>query len=212
MYTNISLHGVCFPTVLCERRQRVVIKGQASNWTDVEAGVPQDSVLGPLLLLIFINDIVKDIKSSIRLFADDTSLYIIVKNSNAAALTLNIDLNKIYQWADVWLVKFNPLKTFTMTISRLLAHPYHPPLFFNGVQIQETDTHKHHGLTFSSDFTWSEHIKLITRTAWQRINMLRGLKFKLKRKSLEKLYIGFIRPLLENSDSVWDNCNTDEIN
>ena len=142
-----------FKSYLCERKQRVVLKGQASNWTDVEAGVPQGSVLGPLLFLIFINDIVKDINSSIRLFADDTSLYKIVENPNAAALSLNTDLDKIYQWADVWLVEFNPLKTFTMTISILLAHPYHPPLFFNGVQIQETDTHKHLGLIFSSNCT-----------------------------------------------------------
>ena len=79
----------------------MVIKGQTSNWTDVEAGGTQCSVLGPLLFLIFINDIVKDINSSIRLFADDTSLYIIVENPNAAALSLKIDLDKIYKWADV---------------------------------------------------------------------------------------------------------------
>ena len=126
-----------FKSYLCERKQRVVIKGQASNGTDVEAGVPQGSVLGPLLFLIFINDILKDTNSSIRLFADDTSLYIIVENPNAAALSLNIDLDKIYLWADVWLVEFNPLKTFTMTISRLLAHPYHPPLLLAGFKYKK---------------------------------------------------------------------------
>ena len=199
-----------FRNYLSDRKQRVVIRGQSSNWADVEAGVPQGSVLGPLLFLIFINDIVHSINSFIRLFADDTSLYIIVDNPNEAAITLNTDLDKIYKWAEIWLVEFNPLKTFTMTISRRLLSPPHPPLIFNNVQVQVTQSHKHLGLTFSSNCTWSEHIKLITRTAWQRLNMLRGLKFKLKRKSLEKLYIGFVRPLLEYSDTVWDNCRVDE--
>ena len=152
------------------------------------------------------------INSSIRSFADDTSLYNIVENPHDAAATLNFDLDKIYQWADIWLVEFNPLKTFIMTVSRMVTRPLHPPLIFNGIQIQETDTHKHLGLTFSSNCTWSEHIKLITRTAWQRINMLRGLKFKLKRKYLENLHIGFIRPLLEYINTVWGNCTTEEIN
>ena len=201
-----------FRNYLSDRKQRVVIRGQSSNWADVEAGVPQGSVLGPLLFLIFINDIVHSINSFIRLFADDTSLYIIVDNPNEAAITLNTDLDKIYKWAEIWLVEFNPLKTFTMTISRRLLSPPHPPLIFNNVQVQVTQSHKHLGLTFSSNCTWSEHIKLITRTAWQRLNMLRGLKFKLKRKSLEKLYIGFVRPLLEYSDTVWDNCSVDEKN
>ena len=93
-YIGCTLSGKLlewFKSYLCEHKQRVVIKSQASNWTDVEAGVPHSSVLGPVLFLIFINGIVNDINSSIRLFADDTSLYIIVENPNAAALSLTID-------------------------------------------------------------------------------------------------------------------------
>jgi hypothetical protein len=70
----------------------VVINGCCSDWRNVCAGVPQGSILGPLLFKIYINDIVADINSSIKLFADDTSLYMIVDNPVDAAETLNTDL------------------------------------------------------------------------------------------------------------------------
>ena len=69
-----------FKSYLSHRRQRVVLNGVESNWADVLAGVPQGSILGPLLFLIYINDIVNNIRSSIRLFADDTTIYIIIDN------------------------------------------------------------------------------------------------------------------------------------
>ena len=107
-----------FTSYLSGRRQRVVINGMISEWASIFAGVPQGSILGPLLFLIFINDIVNNIQSNIRLFADDTSLYIIVENPNTAALTLNSDLGTIHHWADNWLVDFNPTKTTSLLISR----------------------------------------------------------------------------------------------
>ena len=101
-----------FASYLSGQRQRVVLNGQASDWTPVLANVPQGSILGPLLFRLYINDIVKHIDCSIRLFADDTSLYIIVECPNAAAQYLNADLQTISQWAEDWLVNFNAKNTF----------------------------------------------------------------------------------------------------
>ena len=78
--------------------------GANSDRTSVSSGVPQGSILGPLLFLLYINDTVENINLSIRLFADDTSLYIIVDNPVEAANQLNSDLSKIHQWATKWLV------------------------------------------------------------------------------------------------------------
>ena len=99
-----------FCDYLENRKQKVVLPGASSNWATITAGVPQGSILGPLLFLIYINDIVIDINSYIRLFADDTTLYIIVDTPAQAAFTLKQDLVKISSWADKWLVSFNPKK------------------------------------------------------------------------------------------------------
>ena len=198
-----------FSSYLTGRKQRVVLSGHVSEWMSVLAGVPQGSILGPLLFLIYIYDIVKNLGCSIRLFADDTSLYIVVESPNGAAHSLNIDLNTISTWAEAWSVAFNAGKTLSMIFSRKANPPQHPPLLMNNIILTETDTHKHLGLTLSNTCTWSNHIQAITTKAWTRLNLLRVLKFRVSRKSLEQMYISFVRPLLEYCDSVWDNASAD---
>ena len=83
-----------FRNYLSNRRQRVVLPGASSYWVYIRAGVPQGSIVGPLLLLVYINDIVENIGSHIRLFADDTSLFIIVEDPITSAARLNSDLDK----------------------------------------------------------------------------------------------------------------------
>ena len=104
-----------FSSYLSDRRQRVVLNGIFSDCMAVFAGVPQGSILGPLLFLIFINDIVKSIGASIRLFADDSSLYIIVDLPDQSAIILNTDLKTVSDWANSWLVAFNASKTLSIT-------------------------------------------------------------------------------------------------
>ena len=81
------------------RKQRVVLNGQYSSWDNVTAGVPQGSILGPLLFLIYINDLPNDLSSNCKLFADDTSLFSVVNNIHTSAATLSQDLNGITNWA-----------------------------------------------------------------------------------------------------------------
>ena len=97
-----------FESYLINRRQRVMINGFYSDYVDIESGVPQGSVLGPLLFLVYINDLEKNIKSNVKFFADDTMLYSVVKNPTITAVDLNHDLDIINQWAYQWKMKFNP--------------------------------------------------------------------------------------------------------
>ena len=93
---------------LLDRLQRVILNGQTSSWRPVIAGVPQGSVLGPFLFLVYINDLPNELKSSVKLFADDTSLFAIVKDKNESANSLNNDLFLISKWDYNWKMLFNP--------------------------------------------------------------------------------------------------------
>ena len=93
---------------LANRHQRV-LNGSESGWGIVESGVPQGSVLGPLLFKIYINDLENGNKSHIKLFVDDTSLFTVVKDPDISALELNHDLHLIFQWAYQWKMSFNPM-------------------------------------------------------------------------------------------------------
>ena len=86
-----------FKSYLSDRKQKVTIGGCSSRLLNIRVGVPQGSILDPLLFLIFINDIVDEIQCNIRLFADDTSLYIVVEDAYEAAIKLNTDTEKIYE-------------------------------------------------------------------------------------------------------------------
>ena len=195
-----------FSSYLDNRHQRVAVEGSLSDILQVKAGVPQGSILGPLLFLIYINDIVEEIGSCIRLFADDTSLYMIVEDPNSAADLMNNDLSKIHLWALQWLVKFNPNKTEELIISRKQSRPNHPSLFMNNIPVSRVETHKHLGLIFNEQCSWHHHIIEVTGKAWKRINILRTLKFQLDRLSLQIMYFSYIRPILEYGDIIWDNC------
>ena len=98
---------------LTGRKQRVVINGVMSDWQEVLSGIPQGSILGPLLFIIFINDIDQDITSKILKFADDTKLLGGVKSQEDIE-ALRTDLNRLYEWSEKWQMKFNLDKCMVM--------------------------------------------------------------------------------------------------
>ena len=120
-----------FKDYLAERKQRVVINGQFSKWGTTQAGVPQGSVLRQLLFLLYIDDLTAAVNySNIRLFADDTCLFIKVESRDAAADMLESDLSGISSWSDRWLVTFAPEKTKSMIISNKQDRETNRPIFF----------------------------------------------------------------------------------
>ena len=93
---------------LTNRQQRVLLNGQTSKWTNILAGVPQGSVLGPFLILIYISDLPDGLKSIWKIFADDTSLYSKINDIDTSNIDINNDLVKISRWAYQWKMSFNP--------------------------------------------------------------------------------------------------------
>ena len=158
-----------FISYLSGRKQTVVVSNSFSPWTNVTAGVPQGSILGPLLFILYINGIVSEVSGNIRLFADDTSLYVIVDTPELSASILNSDFRAISNWSKAWLVTFNPSKTESMIFSRKKDKSQHPPLLVNGTPIATVKSHKHIGFSFSEDAKWNIHISAMVNKAWTRL-------------------------------------------
>ena len=143
------------------------------------------------------------------MFSDDTSLHCVVEDQTSAAESLNEDIACIHQWSSDWGITFNATKTKSILFFRKNMANL-PPLFFNGTMFENSKSHMHLSVTFKSNGSWNNHINEIYTKARRRINILRMMKHKLDRKSLKKLYIGFIRPVLEYGGIVWDNCSLHE--
>ena len=93
---------------LSGRFQRVLLNDQISKWSQIKAGVPQGSILGPLLFLVYINDLPEGLTSNVKLFADDILIFSVVHDSSSSSLSLNEDLSKSSQWGYKWKKLFNP--------------------------------------------------------------------------------------------------------
>ena len=148
---------------LSNRTQRVFVHTTFSNEISIKAGVPQGSVLGPLLFLVYVNDISDNLLSNLRLFADDSSLSVTSNDHAFMESILNNDLTQINTWAKQWLVSFNPSKTEVVFFSVLDL--LKPQLQFDGNQLGFVETHKHLGLLFSQNGTWHNHINAILSRA-----------------------------------------------
>ena len=135
---------------------RVVVNGAQSSWLPVLSGVPQGTILHPLLFLIYINDIVLGIDSEIHLFADDCILYRQIRNSCHSA-SLQSDINKLHEWSYKWQMSFNVSKCCILSIYRKCT----PPALnytLGTTLLNVVNSHSYLGVTVSSDLRWHEHV------------------------------------------------------
>ena len=211
---KLNQNGVCGKALiflrgyLKDRRQRVVINGSCSDFLPIESGVPQESVLGPLLFLIYINDLEKDSKSRIKFFADDTMLYSVVHDPNVSANELNHDLKLINDWAYQWKMSFNPdvnkqaVEVLFSQINKAQVHPP-PPLLFNGNEILKVNEHKHLGMILDSTLSFSSHINEKIKIRRKNIGVLKFLSSYIPLKTLDQIYKLFIRPHFDYGDVIY---------
>ena len=168
------------------RKQKVVIRGQESEELDVLSGVPQGSVLGPILFLIFINDLPKCTACPVCLFADDSKIYCKVPRGNKVKPELEgrhellqNDLNKLQEWADKWKMSFNVDKCKIMHLGYDNGkHEY----TLNGTTLMETTEEKDLGVLIDKDLKFSSHIKGIVAKANRMIGLIKiSLKVLIKK-------------------------------
>ena len=130
---------------------------------EVKSGIPQGSVLGPSLFLYYINDLPNGLRSRVRLFADDTLVYLTVSTHEDAAI-LQTYLDLLGKWEDKWMMEFHPAKCQVLSVTRK-----HQPILHNytlhGVTLQHVKSAKYLGVTLTSDLRWNTHISNITFTA-----------------------------------------------
>lgn len=172
--------------------------------------VPQGSVLGPLLFLVFINDITVGLDTKPLLYADDTVLFEVVSTPAETAFKLNSDLQMVSAWSEKWLVTMNPTKCKAITFSVKHEQILHPELFMNGSAIIEVDSLTHLGLTLQSNLSWKPHVMRIHSKASTCLNVLKSLKFRVERVTLDILYKSLVRPLMEYADFIWASCTDHE--
>ena len=145
---------------LSKRQQRVTVDGKTSGAIPVKSGVPQGTVLGPLMFLVYINVINEGVTSSARLFADDCAIHKLIKTPQDAEQLQN-DLQKIIKWTKTWQMKVNVKKCAVLRCTRSLSPiPYDNTLASHNIAIKRLHTYL--GEEIDSNMTWSSHIQTIS--------------------------------------------------
>lgn len=187
---------------LIGRSQIVSVNGEKSYIGQVWSGIPQGTVLGPILFIIYINDILENIESDGFLFADDTKIYKII-TSKEDALALQQDINSLHKWSEIWGMRFNKDKCHVLTLGRVenIKHTYHYRVGYE--ELEHVFEEKDLGVIIDSNLSFDEHICKKVKIANSLVGLIRRSFSHLDCKSFKKLYCAFIRPHLEYAQPVW---------
>ena len=190
----------------------MILNGKESNWKSLKAGVPHGSVLGPLLFLVYINDLTDNISSDMRLFADDSSLFTGVDGVDQTHDKLCKDLQTITMWAYQWEMIFNhdiTKQAIEVIFSCKKQKPDHPELIFNGIPVAREPFTKHLGVYLDSRLNFSKHIKEQDLKAMKRVSLLKYLSKYVNRNVVDMSYKMSVRPHLEYGDVIFHNQRKD---
>lgn len=203
---TFKIHPLVFSWIedwLNNREFSVTVNTHVSSVRDVTSGVPQGSVLGPLLFLLFINDLPSVVRSSqIRLFADDALLFKKIETPLDAE-DLQKDLTAVADWADTWQLSLNIKKCEACSISRRPIDCLPPNYLLHNVRVTPVTEFKYLGITISSDLSFDTHIKnIIAKTNRLLYMLIRTLK-KCSEETKTRAYFSICRPCLEYASVVW---------
>ena len=213
LLTKLEYYGIrgvahaWFTSYLSDRKQFVSLHGTNSEYQTLTCGVPQGSVLGPLLFLLYVNDICNC--SSIlefHLFADDTNVFLSDTNIQKLELNLNIELGKVSHWLNANKLSLNIEKT-----SFVISHPpqrkisYQMNLRISNNLIKQDRKLKYLGLIIDSNLNWKSHLHELGKKVARNIGILSKIRHFVNNSILYQLYYSLIYPLLTYGLLVWDN-------
>lgn len=206
---KVNSYGICgevynwIEAFLADRKQCVVVNGVKSEWSDVTSGIPQGSVLGPILFTIFINDMPGQTVCPIKLFADDAKIYQRVESVEDCQ-QIQQDLNKLQEWANKWQLKFHPKKCTILRVGT--GHPEYKYYMMDGdtqVELSMTDCEKDLGVYVDDELKFEYHIETVVKKANQMTGLLWRTFEYMDATMFNTLYKSMIRSHLEYAAPVW---------
>ena len=189
---------------------RVVVNGVKSDWAPVLSGVPQGTVLGPLLFSLYINDISSDIESEIRIYADDCVCYREIKDEEDTT-KLQRDIDRLGSWARNWGMRFQPVKCNMMQLTRNDAadkkriKKIYASYNLEGTDLENVESIKYLGETITSDLRWNTHVSNVCTKANRTLGFLRRNLYSCPQEVKEAAYKGLVRPVLDYGSSILDH-------
>ena len=187
---------------LQDRTQQVVVNGSTSNVAPVISGIPQGTVLGPVLFVIYINDLLDAISSDGLMFADDTKVYRQIASLDDA-LHLQDDLMKLENWSKTWLLQFNADKCHVLTLGKFedIKHAHQYSLCNN--ELEHVSSEKDLGVTIDEELKFEEHIARKIQVANGIVGQIRRSFSFLDAETFRRIFVAFVRPHLEYCQAVW---------
>ena len=187
---------------LSDRSQVVKVNGASSEIAAVLSGIPQGTVLGPLLFVLYINDILENVKSNGFLYADDTKIFHAIRSREDADI-LQLDINALEDWSRKWLLQFHPDKCNVVTLGKFENIQYTKRYSICLEEMDHVFEVKDLGVIVDSELSFEEHISNKIQKANAIVGLIRRSFTHLDHKSFKKLFTAFVRPHLEYAQSVW---------
>ena len=185
---------------LKQRRQRVTLNGNKSDWSPVTSGIPQGSVLGPTLFIIFINDLPSVVQSFIQMFADDSKIFNEISTPGDAE-DIQTDLRNLESWTDAWKLKFNESKCKVVHIGK--KNPKIQYKMSNGTILEKSTCEKDLGVHVDHKLTFAPNVDKLVNKANSKLGLIRRSYTYLDEVVVSKLYTSLVRPSLEYGNVAW---------
>jgi hypothetical protein len=196
---------------LSDRKQLTIVNSKKSSILPITHGVPQGSILGPLLFLIYINDLPLAIRCESELFADDTTLHDSKENIILLRDSLQADINSLQKWCELNHMAIHPVKTKAMLITcwqkRQVIDVLPFSLSFNNQKISVESKHKLLGVIVDHNLLWSEHIRATGNIISKKLYQLAQIKNFLPQHAKKLFFHAYIMSLISYCSTLWDSCS-----